>query len=373
MFSPGMTPFGIYDNDPAFQSDADRIVTYVRQKLGDPVLHVHLSSSQVYTSFEEAVLEYSAVVNQYQAKSTLSQFLGATTGSLSGSENTFPSRLIQLQKKLAEPYGEDSAFSLNGPHRLYSGTLVLLAGQQKYDLQALFSGTVGNQRIRVTRIYHYSPLQAYRFFGTTSAINYLHNQFSFESFTPETVFYLLPIWEDVMRSMQFKTSNTVRRSNYSYEMRNNELMIYPVPQDSSLNLYFEYRFDADPTQPANPQETAAFNGVANLSNVPFGNIVYSKINSVGRQWIRRFSFALAKEVEGQIRSKFTTIPIPNGDLTLNGPELIADARQDQDTMRQELKEILEETTYQNLLAKEAEMSENLNTSLKNVPMGIYIG
>lgn len=369
-FTPGATPFGIFDNDPDFQGDADRIVDFTRRKLGDPVMLVHLSSSQIYAAFEEACLEFSAITNQYQAKSALTQFLGASTGSLSGSENTYPARLLEFEKKMAEPYGAEA--NVGGAFPVMSASIQLTGGVQKYDLQAMLTGTVGNQRLQLRRIWHYSPLQAYRFFGTTSAINYLNNQFSFESFTPETIFYLLPIWEDILRGMQFKTSNTVRRSNYSYECRNNELILYPVPTQDML-LYFEYTLPPDPTQPSSPSQDASFHGVANLSNVPFGNIQYSKLNSIGKQWIRRFAFALAKEVEGQIRSKMATIPIPNGDLTLNGPELVNDGRADQEALRQELKEILDELTYDRLAQREAEMAQALQQVIKEVPLGIYIG
>lgn len=368
-FTVGSTPFGTFDNDPQFQAEADKIVDYTRRKLGDPIMSVHLSSSQIYASFEEACLEFSAIVNQYQAKSTLTQLLGAPTGSLSGSENTYPSRVFEFQRKLAEPYGEEAG--LNGPHTLYSGSITLEPGVQKYNLQALLSGTVGDQRIRLQKIFHFDPIANMRMFGTTSAINYLHGQIGFESFTPETIFYLLPIWEDVLRGMQFETSNRVRRSNYSFELHNNELTLYPMPQND-IQLHFTYTLPPNPGQ-ATGVTDAAHAGVANLSNVPFGNIQYSSVNSIGRQWIRRFAFALAKETEGQIRAKMNSIPIPNGELNLNGAELITDGRQEQEVLRQELKEILDETTYDKLAAKEAELAENVRRAIQDVPLGIYIG
>jgi hypothetical protein len=380
-FQPGDTPWGTYDFDPEFQVDADRFVDYFRLKLGDPVLATHASSSMLYASFEESTLEYSAIVNQYQAKSVLAQFLGAQTGSLSGSENTFPSRLLEFQRRLSEPYSE--AAKLNGTHTLYSASFNIVPGVAQYDLQAQLSQSVAagtipsswfnpNQRIVMEKLYYFSPIQAYRFFGTTSAINYLNNQFSFESFTPETVFYLLPIWEDIMRGMQFKTSNNVRRSNYSYEIQNNVLTLYPCPVDQLL-VYFTYYLPPDPTTPTSVADSNSFWGVSNMSNIPFGNIAYSKLNSISKQWIRRFALALAKEIEGQIRSKFSTVPIPNSDVTLNGPELIADGREAQRELREELKNMLDETTYQNLIKMEAELRAALEETWKGVPLGVYIG
>jgi hypothetical protein len=368
-FTAGSTPFGYFDNDPQFQSDADKIAEYTYRKLGEPVMNVHLSSSHIYAAFEEACLEFSAITNSYQAKSVLSQFLGAATGSLSGSENKYTARTLEFQKKMAEPFGEEAG--VNGSHPVYSASIDLQGGTQKYDLQAMLTGTVGNGRMEVRQVFHYSPLQAYRFFGTTSAVNYLNSEFHFESFTPETVFYLLPIWEDILRGMQFETSNRVRRSNYSYELHNNVLTLYPTPS-SDMKLWFTYTLPPDPTAPTGPTDSS-HNGVSNLSNIPFGNIEYAKINSIGKQWIRRMSFALSKEVEGQIRSKMSSIPTPNGELTLNGAELISDARNEQEQLRGELREILEETTYDKLAAREAEMAEQVQRTIKEVPLGIYIG
>src|SRR3990167_8050434 len=133
-FVTGSTPFGVFDNDPDFQADADRIVDFPRLKLGDPVMETHLSSSQVYASFEEACLEYSAIINSYQAKSVLTSFLGAATGSLSGSEQKYITQNLEFEKKLAEPYGDSGPLSVNTSLPLFSGTIELQTGQQKYNL-----------------------------------------------------------------------------------------------------------------------------------------------------------------------------------------------------------------------------------------------
>lgn len=383
----GQTPFGIFDSDPGFQADADRILDFVFRRLGDPVMQVELTPDNVYASFEEACLEYSAIINSYQAKSVLSTLLGTPTGTLSGHENQYPNKTLELQKRMAEAYGGEVGV---GDGKIYSASLNLQVGQSRYDLNPLVTGTGsfaggdgspnanfptgsdGNPlRIYIKEIFHPDPLSAYRFFGTTSAINYLNNEFSFESFTPETIFYLLPIWEDVLRGMQFKMSNKVRRSNYSYELHNNELTLYPSPQ-VGMPLFFTYTVAPDPWN-ANVPGDKTISGVANLSNVPFGNIQYSALNSIGKQWIRRFSAALSKEVLGRIRGKMQTLPIPNGDLTLDGPELISDAKAEQDQLRQELKELLEDTTYDKLVAREAQMAQDLQTSIREVPLGIWIG
>ena len=376
-FVPGSTAFGVFDNDLMFQQDADKVADFVRKKLGEPVMQVHLCSTQIYLSFEQACLEYSAMVNSYQAKSTLATFLGSPTGTLSGSQNTFPKMVLSLEQAVADPWAAEG--NVNSSLPLYSGSIDLNVGQQTYDIPALLSASGqwdGTGHIRLRDVYHKSPMAAYRFFGTTSGLNYLNSQFRFESFTPETLFYMLPIWEDVLRGMQFKTSNTVRRSNYSFDLHNNNIRLYPPPQNS-YKLWITYTIDPNPsaanTGVSGSVNNPGLNGVANLSNIPFGNIEYSKLNSISKQWIWNMSLAFAKEIEGNIRSKFSTVPIPNGDVTLNGPQLIQDAKAEMEQLRANLKELLEETTYQKLMEKEAQMTENLQNTWKGAPLGIYIG
>lgn len=368
-FTVGSTAFGIFDSDTQFQSDADKVLEYVRRNIGDPVLDIQMSASMVYEAFEQATMEYSSIINQYQAKSALVTFLGSAVSSLSGSENTYPSRNLEFVKKMAEPYGDEAG--VGGSNTWHSASFSLVAGQQKYDLQALLSGSGpltgsnANARIQLRKLHHYSPISAYRFFGTNSSLNYLNNEFHFESYTPETIFYLLPIWEDILRGMQFETSNRVRRSQYSYDIHNNVLTLYPTPV-SAIDLWVEY------TLPGNLVNDGA-NKVANLSNVPFGFITYSTINSVGRTWIWRLALAFAKEMEGLLRRKMSNIPIPNGDLTLDGDAMVSDGKSEQEGLRTELRSILDELTYDKLQIRQMELSDAIERQLAKVPLGIYVG
>jgi len=367
------TPFGIYDADTSFSSDANGMVKLVNGKLGGNVLQVELTNKDVYGCFEEAALEYSAMVNSYHAKSVLADILGAQTGSLSGGENKFARMNLALAKRRADAYSSEAL--VGGTRTLFSSSIDLVPGQQSYNLNQLLSGSgvvSPRSRAEVREIFHFSPTAAYRFFDTTSAINYLHNQFSFESFTPETIFYLLPIWEDVLRAQQLEMSHRIRRSNYSYSLVNNVLKLYPVPT-RDVKLHFTYFNVGEGDDPFDADEDPLVDGISNLSNVPFGNLEYDKINSMGRQWIRRFALALTKEVLGQVRGKVAAIPIPNGDLVLNGPELVASARDDIFSLREELKGWLDSMTYDALARQEAEQSDNLRKQLAGVPLGIFVG
>ena len=237
----------------------------------------------------------------------------------------------------------------------------------KYKSQIM--PTAAMTKIKINEVFHFSPQAAYRFFDTTSAINYLNNQFSFESFTPETVFYVLPVFEDLLRAGQLDISNRVRRSNYSYKLQGQDLRIFPQPtQSNPQNLFVKFSFPADPFKPNLPFEDESVEGVSNLSNVPFGNIQYNKINQMSRQWIRQYTLALCRETLGLVRSKFTSVPIPGSDVQMNGTDLISQGREDKQRLAESLSETLDKLTYQKLLENDAAQSESMMNILKRVPV-----
>ena len=229
--------------------------------------------------------------------------------------------------------------------------------------------TATTTKIKVNEIFHFSPQAAYRFFDTTSAINYLNNQFAFESFTPETVFYVLPVFEDLLRAGQLDISNRVRRSNFSYKLQGQDLRIFPRPtQDNPLNLFIKFSFPADPFKPNLPYDDQSIDGVSNISNIPFGNIKFSEINQMSRHWIRQYTLALCKETLGLTRSKFSSVPIPGSDLQMNGSELISQGREDKQRLSESLSETLDKLTYQKLLESDAAQSESMAQILKRIPV-----
>ena len=370
------TPFGFFDSDADFQVEADSMVTFVKRKLGDDVLSVELTKKQIWACFEEAMCEYGSIINQFQVKSQLSNLLGFATGTLEGQEQKYPRETLEFMLRRAEPYSMEAG--LGGSYNSISGSIQLVKGQQDYNIyetlkdangSLVFSSSLNSSgtKMKIMEVFHFSPQAAYRFFDTTSAINYLNNEFSFESFTPETVFYVLPVFEDILRGGQLDLSNRVRRSNYSFKIVGQNIRIYPVPvQEDPQSLFMRVQFSPNPMDPSitDPQ----IYGVSNMSNVPFGNLQFSRINSIGRQWVRQFCLALCKELLGLVRSKFSTVPIPGGDLTLNGSDLIQQGREDKESLRTKLMEMLTEMTYDKLIEVEAQQAENTMNMLKKIPV-----
>lgn len=371
------TPFGFFDSDTDFQSEADSMVTFVKRKLGDDILSVELTSKQIWACFEEAFLEFGNVVNQYQAKSQLSTLLGTDNTTLTGGEDKFPRQTLEFALRMAEPY--IASAGLGGSYNTVSGSIDLTGMQQDYDLYSDLKDSSGVPivssslnpllgKMRIFEVFHFSPQAAYRFFDTTSAINYLNNEFSFESFTPETVFYVLPVFEDILRGGQMSISNKVRRSNYSYQIVGTKIRIFPAPtgERNPMKLFIRVGFQQDPYNPA--FNDASIDGSSGIQNIPFGNLTYSKVNSIGRQWTRQYTLALAKELLGLVRSKFTTVPIPGSELTLNGSDLVSQGREEKDKLVTQLRETLDTLTYDKLIEIQATQVDNLQKILKGVPI-----
>lgn len=370
------TPFGFFDTDSDFQKEADSIVMFVKRKLGDDILSVELTKKQIWACFEESFLEYSSIINQYQAKSQLANLLGGPTGSLDGVEQKFPRENLEFMLRRAEPYSMEAG--MGGSYNMLSGSISLEQGKQDYDLYTELKDGAGTalfdrpenspkSKLKIMEVFHFSPQAAYRFFDSTSAINYLNNEFSFESFTPETVFYVLPVFEDVLRGGMLDMSQRVRRSNYSYKITGRNIRIYPKPtQTNPQKLWINVHYSPDPLNPSFPD--ASIEGVSNLSNVPYGKLRFDRVNSIGRQWTRQYTVALSRELLGLIRSKFSTVPIPGSDLQLNGTELVAQGREDKTDLREKLSEMLESLTYDKMLESEAAASENLTRILKGIPV-----
>ena len=368
------TPFGFFDSDPDFQTEADGLVKFVKRKLGDDILSVELTKKQIWACFEEATLEYSKVINEYQAKSQMANLMGTPTGS--NHQSKFLHDSLDFFLRLSQPYAQEAAIG-GGVHNTVSGSIQLAQNKQDYDLYEdmvlsdgtkVFSSSLNpGGKMKIYEIFHFSPQAAYRFFDTTSAINYLNNEFSFESFTPETVFYVLPTFEDVLRGGQLGLSNRVRRSNYSYRTSGTKIRIFPTPtQGEPPRLWFRVGFQSKPDEAAFDDPTIY--GVNNLSSIPFGNIEYRFVNSMGRQWIREYTLALSRELLGIVRSKFASVPIPGGDLQLNGSDLISQGREDKEKLYTQIKDLLETMTYDKLLELEAGKVDNLMKVLKAVPI-----
>ena len=393
-------PYGLYVDassglyDANFVTGAVEQVTYIYRKLGGDVLDIELDQKNVYSAYEESVLEYSYIVNIHQSKNILHSSLGAMTGtfdsdgqrtdSLSGSnvEIKYPKFKLGYSKRVMDRTSTESG--IGGTEPIYSASISMVNNKQDYDLQSLiysasltssmpFYNSVGKDQIAIRRVYYKTPHAMWRFYGYYGGMNAVGNMSTYGMYADDSTFEVIPSWQNKLQAQAYEDSIYTRNSHYSYEIKNNYLRIYPSPTSvSPENLWVEFTVHTEPWDEQLDRKDGVA-GVNNLNTLPLANIPYQNINSIGKQWIRRFALSLAKETLGQIRSKFGTIPIPGNDVTLNGDKLISESREEQKTLREELQKVLDELTYEKVTEIQKNIAKNSLETAQTYPYFIYQG
>jgi len=395
-------PFGIYSLSAPFLSGAADQVAYVYKKLGGDVLDIELTTGNVYAAYEEAVLEYSYLVNLHQAVNALPSMLGKTTGSFNQDGEIVTGSLVGANVALKYPkYSLDyfrnigKAFALEGGlssnDPIYSASLSTVESVQDYDLQDIiesasvsgidvngnavpYAGKVGTKKAIIRKVFYRTPASMWRFFGYYGGLNAIGNLSSYGQYADDSSFEVIPTWQNKLQAMAYETAIYTRNSHYSYEIKNNKLRLFPVPTIATpLVFWVEFSIPSDPWTESEQGVDTGVNGVNNMNTLPFANIPYDSINSIGKQWIRRYALAICKEILGQIRSKFSTLPIPGESVTLNGPALLTEAATEKKELRDELKTILAEMTYPKVVEQQAVMSDNLQKVGQKIPVLVFVG
>jgi len=370
-FSPGETPFGFYDYDADFQRDADKVANFCARRLGYPLVDVELQDISFYAVFEEAITTYGNELYSYQIRDNQLDLIGINTSTPLNNSIVTPnfSSIIRLSQQ----YGSEAG--TGGNITYYKGSIPLTASIQDYDLKqwAEDQGITGG--IEIKRVFYEAPPAVVRYFdpyaGTGYGYQALFDSFGFGSFSPAINFLMMPLNYDLQTLQAIELNDMVRRSNYSFEMKNNVLRIFPIPNNSDAKMFFEYIKDSERISDsvAAPNTEAA----NNVSNIPYANPTYALINSVGRQWIFEYTLALAKEILGLVRGKYTNIPIPGSEVTLNQQDLLTQAATDKLRLIEKLREYFDQTSRQASLERRAAEAGFRKNELAEVPFTIYIG
>lgn len=399
------TPFGYYDSDILFQKDADSMVTFVLRRLGEDVLGVELTKKMIWMAFEEATRELNALFVEFQANSNLSSLLGSPTGSIDQNGNNtlnlssiYVQQNLQLLNDLAAPYS--ALIGYGNFAQSYSGSITLEDGRQDYDLYTELKDSSGTPlynlqpsgsvtRFQVYEVYHFAPVQYV--FNSNIASNFIASGLPVESYIPDTRFYVLPLFEDVLRASMLESAQKVRRSHYSYRLAGRDLRIFPVPTSlvKGVNdkMWVRIGFKQQPYNAL--ADTITISGSAGGSslgpgqnqfidqtlfgvnspfNIPYGPIPYKSLNIWARNWIAQLTLAICTEMLGRIRSKFKNFPIPGAELTLNGDDLVTAGREDKDKLITSLRETLGNLSFDKLAEREATKAENMVKQLSYVPV-----
>jgi len=369
--SGSSTPFGIYDSDDEFQEDAPRVASWCATRLGYPIIDIELEGPNFFACFEEATSEYSAQVNQFNIRNNLGSLQGQPLTSNYTGTSVNGSELYNIIS-IADNYG--TLAGVGGNVDIKKGHITVDTDTQTYDLQSLWGDvSESNERIDVTCVYYEATPAIQKFFDPYSVSGQgtlnLIDEFGFGSFSPAAQFILMPVYEDLLRIQAIEFNNQIRKSAHSFNIVNNVLQIFPKPE-YEYELWFEYMVNKEFRESGTSLVPSV---VSDYSNIGYDFAVYSGINDVGKQWIRKYTFALVKELLGAIREKYSSIPIPNSDVSLDGASLRAEAQTEKDTLVEQLRENLEEVSKLKRMENESNMSEFQQNVLGRSPLPIFIG
>jgi len=385
----GQTPFGFYDNDIDFQTEADQVADWCAKRLGYPIVDVELQDLNFYAAFEEAVSEYGTQVNMYNARDNMINVYGASTsgGSLTG--QAIQPTMTALTD-LAQSYGQ--AAGIGGNYNYYTGSINVQSGQQIYDLTdsnlvSFESGSPGTDAIEIRRIYHEAPPAIVRYFdpfiGTGLGSQQMLGEFGFGNYSPGVSFMMMPIYYDVLRLQAIEFNDQIRKSAFTFELSGNRVRFFPIPNGSNFTkVHFDYYLKSEINSPLNnPTIGGAAGGntggggdaVSDLSNIPYDNVTYEDLNDISKQWIRRYALACVKEMLGYVRGKYSSIPIPNADITLNATDLLSQGQSEKESLIAEITQMLDSLSRQAQLERKAAETSALTSQFNAIPLKIYIG
>jgi hypothetical protein len=384
--SGSSTPFGIYDSDSEFRDHAPKTATWVAKRLGYPIVNIELDNEQIFTCFEESTSEYSAQVNQFNIRNNLDILRGQKKEAFGGrsnySQTLVDGSYLPTTVRMSQQYG--TLAGVGGSTSIKKAYINLTANIQIYDLmnQAIDVETgknfneifSGSSTIDVTRVFYEATPAIARFFdpysvGAQGTLN-LMSELGFGQFSPAAQFLMMPLYEDVLRMQQIEFNDHIRKSTFSFNIIDNKLEIFPIPTGGLSKIYFEYmirdEFEHD-------SQTIQTDSLSDYSDIPYNFIQYSNINDVGKQWIRKYTLALSKELLGAIREKYSSIPIPDAEISLDGAALRAEAQVEKDELIKQLRENLEEMSRKNVMENKTHESNHHQEMLRKVPLKLYVG
>ncbi len=365
----GSTPFGLYDTDDSYVTASANTADWCARRLGYPIMDIELQDEQFFACFEEAVTEYSSQVNRFNIRENLLSAKGNSTGSNFTHKAITPNlgRLIGLSKQYGSEVGSGGLVDWK------TGHITTVSGsngwEQEYDLTSVLTGSGGSNvtaDLEVKRVFHQkTPAQARHYdpqFGSQLALN----SFGWGGTMAGISYLAMPLYDDLLKIQQVEFDDTIRKSMYTFELINNKLKIHPVPET-------EYKFYIQYIETSDRNTLVTSSAVSDYSNMAYNNMSYSNINDPGKQWIRKYTLSLVKQVLGSVRSKYSSIPIPGAETTMDGDTLRSEGAAEAEALVASLREDLEAASRRNLMEKEQEITDFQQGMLNKAPLNIYVG
>jgi hypothetical protein len=375
-FFPGQTPFGIYDDDYVFQEEAPRVALWCARRLGYPIQNIELIDENFYACLEESVSEYGAQVNQFNIRNNLDSLRGKSKATSLTSKLVDGTNLATLIS-ISDAYG--TLAGVGGNTDIKKGFIELVPGQQEYNLDTLWSAvSESSKRIEVVRVFQEPTPAINRFFDPYSVSGQgtlnLIDEFGFGSYSPAAQFVLMPMFEDLLRIQAIEFNDQFRKSAFTFNIVNGKIRVFPIPTSQNVNLYGKLYFDYFVKDEfTNNSTNVTANVISDYSDIPYDFMEYSGINDVGKQWIRKYTLALVKEMLGAVREKYSQIPIPGSEISLDGAALRSEAQTEKEALMTQLRETLEELGRTKQFDNRNTEANQHQEMLRKVPLAIYIG
>jgi hypothetical protein len=388
-------PFGYYLNEQdctvaesTFEADCSGSAMWAAKRLGYPIVDIEMIDVNFYACFEESVLEYNRVINEFNIVNNMvniqglpqDQYENLTGMSVKGTGLPF---VVQLSKQ----YGSEALVGGEVPLKRakvpvsasYSMSYCGQVTNQVFDLNKLIGQDIEHltgSRIEVRRVFHFRPPAVARIYDPFSMTGMSYSnvlqELGFSAYSPATQFLMTPIFEDLERIQAIEFNDMVRKSAFGFEIfGNNMLRIFPIPTHD-MNIWIDYYVESD-KDITNFTSGSRYQYVSDPSDAPYELCQYCKINQAGKQWIKKYFLALCKETLGRILQKYSTVPIPGGEVTLDGAELRAEAKEEMSALLEKLRDMLEKSMRVNQLENKDKETEAMNKMLSKVPLHIYIG
>ena len=369
------TPFGLYDNEVEFQTDAPKFASWCAKRLGYPIMSIEMQDQQFYACFEEAISEYSSQVNSFNIRENLIHLQGQPTGSENSVTHQRVTSNFGRSIQLSEQYGTEAG--VGGSVKLKSGSISVNSGSQVYDLQTLWgSVSESGKRMEIRKVFYDASPAVVRYFdpyaGTGAGSYNMLDSFGWGSMTPAVQFMMMPIYADLLRVQAIEFNDQVRKSGHSFQLLDNQIRIFPKPTEN-YKLHFNYFLKEDKDTPFQDSSGGGIGTVSDSSNIPYQNMEYVNINDVGKNWIRKYGLALCKELLGIIRSKYGSVPIPNAEVNLDGETLRSEGTAEKEGLITQLREDLEAASRKNMMEADSEEAARLQEKLQKVPLPIFVG
>lgn len=375
-FVPGLTAYHYFDNDPVFQNDADNFATYAARRLGYPIMDVELQDIHFYAALEAGVMAYANELYKQKIADNYLSLEGSPIPSGSAFNGKLTNPSLGSIIRLAKAYGSEAG--TGGLVTYYSGSVDVIAGKQNYDLKIWAqqsASLAANDSIEIKRIFHHTQPASVRwidpYLGTTSALSGTMAALGWENMGQSFNYVMMPLSYDVARMQAIELNDEIRRSTYSFEIRNNVLRLFPQPTYDT-KVWFEYIKVSERDNALNPNLPST-GVITDPSNVPYTNIEYSTINAPGKQWIIEYALACSKEILGLIRGKYSSIPSAGTDVMLNAPALLEQASREKDNLLLSLRDFFLKTSRSAQLERQQIESDQIRTTLSNIPTLIYVG